>query len=380
MEFAASLSQHPLATQAVGEVVGDTLERLGGPPDLVMLFMSPHHIGVAEDVIAAIRRMLNPRVLVGASAGAVIGGALEVEDGPAISLWAARLGVDIDPVRLTTVDADGALLVTGGESLAGRSGHLLLIADPFSFPIEPVVTQLGHDTPDIVVLGGLASAATAPGGNLLALDDERFRDGAVGVLIPDGVPIRPVVSQGCRPIGDAYVVTSSQGNIVRELGGRPALERIEAMIDAADDDTKRLLAGGLHVGVAINEQSVELTSGDFLVRGVIGADRANGAVAIGCDAPVGTTLQLQVRDARSASNELHRLLDDCGGEAALVFSCNGRGSLLFDEAGHDATAFVDAVGPAVGGMFCAGELGPVAGRNAVHGVTACGAIFGNFAS
>jgi small ligand-binding sensory domain FIST len=31
--------------------------------------------------------------------------------------------------------------------------------------------------------------------------------------------------------------------------------------------------------------------------------------------------------------------------------------------------------PALAGMFCAGELGPVGGRNAVHGFTASIAIF-----
>ena len=58
-------------------------------------------------------------------------------------------------------------------------------------------------------------------------------------------------------------------------------------------------------------------------------------------------------------------------DAALVFTCNGRGHRLFGEADHDARRVSDAVGGGpVAGMFCAGEIGPVGGENHVHGFTA----------
>jgi len=61
--------------------------------------------------------------------------------------------------------------------------------------------------------------------------------------------------------------------------------------------------------------------------------------------------------------------------SALVFTCNGRGVRLFGEPDHDAQIISDVVGPAVSGMFCAGEVGPIGTRSFLHGFTASIALF-----
>jgi small ligand-binding sensory domain FIST len=49
---------------------------------------------------------------------------------------------------------------------------------------------------------------------------------------------------------------------------------------------------------------------------------------------------------------------------------------MFGTPGHDAQAVADAfVGAPTAGFFCAGEIGPVGGRNYVHGFTATLAVF-----
>ena len=83
--------------------------------------------------------------------------------------------------------------------------------------------SLAEARPDIVVVGGLASAASQPGGNALVLDGEVHRDGAVGVVLP---PTQAVVSQGCRPVGEPMVVTRADRGFLIELAfldGRSAL-------------------------------------------------------------------------------------------------------------------------------------------------------------
>jgi small ligand-binding sensory domain FIST len=149
-----------------------------------------------------------------------------------------------------------------------------------------------------------------------------------------------------------------------------------AMLEELSPDERALASHGLHCGVVIDEHRVEFGAGDFLVRNVLGADRDNGAVAVGAVVPVGATVQFQVRDAATAHRELVELLTGRHADGALVFTCNGRGTNLFATPNHDAAVVGELLGTtAVAGMFCAGELGPVGGRNFLHGFTASLALF-----
>jgi small ligand-binding sensory domain FIST len=376
--YGAALSEHPLATQAVGETVGQLLETVGTAPDLAALFVTGPHTGALEDIVRAVRQLLNPRVLIGATAVSVLGGGREVEEVGGVSLWAARFGVDLEPVRLEAFRSpDDEILVAGGGVLGRDEGTLLLLADPFSFPAEEVLEHLGEAARGVQIVGGYASAARHRGGNVILLDEERFRDGAAGVWLPPQVPVEAVVSQGCRPIGHPFTVTRSERNVIYELGGQPALDRLMDQIEELRPGDRLLAQQGLHVGVVMDEHRADFGRGDFLIRGVLGADRSAGAVAIGQSVEVGTTVQFQVRDATTATEDLQAMLLGRSADAALVFTCNGRGSRLFGSPDHDAAMVSEHLGStSVGGMFCAGEFGPVGGRNFVHGFTASLALFG----
>ena len=378
MPFAAALSEHPLATHAVGEVAGQVLERLGEAPDLAVLFVSAAHTGAIDDIVATVRSVLVPDALIGCTASSIVGGGREVEDRPAMSLWAARLG-GATPVRLTASRQGGGVAVRGfptGTELPPDAGAVLLLADPFSFPTEVFLqglrAQFGVELP---VIGGLASVGRGPGGNRLVLDGTVVSDGAVGVIL-EGVRLTTVVSQGCRPIGDPMTVTRGEHQVVYELAGRPALERVQELVASLGPGDLALVEQGLHVGRVIDEHKLDYGRGDFLIRNVLGADQENQAVAVGDEVDVGDTLQFQVRDARSADEDLRQLMAEEQADGALLFTCNGRGSHLFGVADHDAGVVSDALGGApVAGMSCAGEIGPVGGRSFLHGFTASVALF-----
>lgn len=376
MPFAAGLSEHPVAAEAIGEVLGTIVEKGGVEPDLAVVFASASHAEFLGEIAAAIRTVLRPGALVGSSAAAVLGGRREVEEIPALSVWAAWTS-SVRPLRLTTRPIDERSMAIDGVPTDLQQGDtLLLLADPFSFPTDGLVDQMAEVRRDVNVVGGLASGATAAGGNVLVLDDQVFRDGAVGVVIDRDQIVGPVVSQGCRPVGEPMVVTGSDRNFLLELAGRPALERLTDLTNELPPDERGLLTQGVHLGVVIDETQDSFGRGDFLVRSVLGADRAKGVLAVGDHVPVGTTVQFHVRDADSADDDLHRLLDGVHGDGALVFTCTGRGVRLFGEDDHDAGAVVDHLGTdAVAGMFCAGELGPVGGRSFLHGFSASVLVF-----
>src|SRR5205823_6860873 len=122
----------------------------------------------------------------------------------------------------------------------------------------------GDRRPGLPVVGGLASASTAPGGNRLVVDDTVVAEGAVGAFLGSDVDITTVVSQGCRPVGDPFVITRAEGNIVYELGGKPALERLQDIARALDDEDRQLLSQGVHLGRVIDESKTTFGPGDFL--------------------------------------------------------------------------------------------------------------------
>jgi small ligand-binding sensory domain FIST len=377
MPFATGLSEHPVAAHAVGEATGQLLEALGEEPDLACLFVTTPHAGTIEDIAAAVRAVLRPGILIGATAVAVVGGTREIEETPALSLWGARLRGPAEPVALQARDVGGDWGVLGlHDDAAASASALVLVTDPFSFPASVLLDDLAVRHPHLAVIGGLASSARGPGGNRLVLDDLVLTEGAVGVLLSGDAAPDTVVSQGCRPIGQPLIVTKAERNMVYELAGRPALERLMEMVAVLSPEERALASRGLQCGIVIDERKLDFGRGDFLIRGVLGADRDVGAVAVGEAVPVGSTIQFQVRDAATADEDLGDLLTGRSAAGALLFTCNGRGTHLFEEADHDASAVSDLLDTrAVAGMFCAGELGPVGGRNHLHGFTASVALF-----
>jgi small ligand-binding sensory domain FIST len=377
MPFAAGLSEHPLPTQATGEVIGQVLDALGPdarPPDLALLFVTAPHAGAIEDIASAVRTTLRPGTLLGCTAESVVGGAREIEQRPAVALWAGHTG-PVAPFHVRAVPTPDGNAVVGWPEV-NDAAALLLLADPFTFPTAEVLDHLGEERPGMPVAGGMASAAPAPGGNRLVVDDQVVSDGAVGAYLDPSTDVVTVVSQGCRPVGDPFVITSAEGNIVYELGGKPALERLQDIARSLDEADRQLLSQGVHFGRVIDESKPEFGPGDFLIRNVMGGDPTNGAIAVGELVEVGSTAQFQVRDAASADIDLRQLLDGRSADGALLFTCNGRGTRLFGRPDHDAEVVAGTVpGGAVAGMFCAGELGPVGKKNFLHGFTASVVLF-----
>ena len=376
MPYASALSEHPLATHAAEEVADQIVATLGPSPDAALLFVTAAHADEAGAIAAVVRERLRPSALVGVSAVSVVAGTLEIENRPAVSLWAGRLA-GAAPVRLAALPGPDGFRIDGLDDAAVAAAHtLLLLPDPFTFPVDALVEQLAAEHPHVLVVGGLASAAQSPGGNRLLLDDEVHTNGAVGLLLSGGTPVTTVVSQGCRPIGRPLVVTRAEGNLIHELAGRDAYGQLMTLFTGLDESDRALASQGLQIGRVIDEHKTEFERGDFLIRGVLGVDQRTGAVAVGDHIEIGSTVQFQVRDAATADEDLQHLLAGQRADGALLFTCNGRGTNLFPEPHHDARLVSELLGGApVGGMFCAGEVGPVGGRSFVHGFTASLALF-----
>ena len=160
------------------------------------------------------------------------------------------------------------------------------------------------------------------------------------------------------------------------------MQRLRELFDTLSDRDAELLQMGLHLGLAMSEYQDRFERGDFLISNVTGADPGTGSIAVGAQVRVGQTVRFHVRDAETADEDLIGLLEadraahPARSQAGLLFSCNGRGTRLFAEPNHDAAAVQKVAGPIpLAGFFAAGELGPIGGRNYLHGFTASAALF-----
>ncbi len=377
----AGLSVSPVAAEAAGEAAREAHAALGGGEvDLAFLFLSPDHFTASEEALAALEEELAPRHLLGCVAEGVLAGRRELESGPGAAVWAASLpGAEIETFHSLAVGTDDGVAVTSFPELDGADLVALLV-DPFSFPAAGFLSKLNEEEERAPVVGGLAAGGGEPDTQTLFVDGEVVYEGAVGAVLR-GVPVRTVVSQGCEPVGRDAVITNAEGNVVFELAGEPALERLKGdLANMTEQQQRSAASGGVLAGLVIDENRSEYRRGDYLMRGLMGVDEETGALAIAEAVRVGQTLRFHVRDADAADEDLRENLanaiDGDHTAGALLFTCNGRGTSLFAAPDHDARAVGEALGgDALAGFFCAGEIGPVGGKPFLHGFTATLAVF-----
>jgi small ligand-binding sensory domain FIST len=375
------LSASPAAVEAAGAAAREARAALGGAPvDLAFLFLSADHFAASEEAVAAVVDVLEPRHLLGCVAEGVVARDRELEDGPGAAVWAAALpDADIETFHSVALNTDDGVAVTGFPELEGADLVTLLV-DPFSFPAGGFLTKLNEEEDAVPLVGGLAAGGGEPDTQALFRDGEVVYEGAVGAVVR-GVPVRTVVSQGCEPVGRDSVITNAEENVVFELAGEPALERLKGDVATLTPDQEASAArGGVLAGLVIDENRADYGRGDYLMRGLIGVDEETGALAVGEAVRIGQTLRFHVRDAGSADEDLREnltaALDGERAAGALLFTCNGRGTNLFSSPDHDARAVAELLGDdAVAGFFCAGEIGPVGGKPFLHGFTATLAVF-----
>lgn len=379
MRWASTVSRAESLERAIAEASVELRRQLDdAAPDLAVVFVSQEHAAGFAALPALLGREISPTVLIGCSAGGVIGGGHEVEDAPGLSLTAAVLpGVTITPFHLPDAVAPDALPAALGVPIGGDHAFVVL-PEPFSFDADAFLRTLDETYPGAVKLGGIASGGREPGRNALYLNDAVHRSGMVGVALSGDIAVDTIVAQGCRPIGEPMFVTRCERNVIHALDGRPPMSVLRELYERATPDDQALFRQSLFLGVAMVESRQEYRQGDFLIRNVLGIDSANGALVIGALPYDGLVVQFHLRDARTSADDLQALLQRYDGtpSGALLFSCLGRGKFLYGRADHDTAALRARCGELpVGGFFCNGEIGPVQGTTFLHGYTSSFGLF-----
>ena len=351
--------------------------------DLALVFVTGDTYPRAHELLHAVRRVTGARVVLGCSGAGILTGRREVED--------EALAVAVLTVRCERLVATPFLFEQQGErpdlgaevaqqigSTVAEGGCVLLLPDAMGCNPTALLAQLHEALGFVPVLGAVAAGPTM----FELFNTDAARGALAGVALSGLVPTIGV-AQGCAPIGEPYIITRAEGNVIERIGNRPALEMLQEAIRSLPGGSERIQRAGVFAGLAMDPAKSPLERGDFLVRNLVGVDPASGAVAVAERARVGQTVQFQIRDAEASRDDLRAMLEDVaarlGGRRpafGCYFNCAGRGRGLFGVADHDVTLIHERLGvfPLVG-FFGNGEFAPIARRNFFHNYTGALVVF-----
>ena len=357
------------------------------PVDVVVAFVTIQLVQEFPEILSTLQQQLSARTLLACTAESVLGVDREIEQAAAVSALAMSLpGITVKPFHLA--EDEWADILGDNKALRTRLEPptdlrlFVVLGDPFTTPVVQLLDACSEEFPAAPVVGGMASGLTQPGQARLAINGNIYSSGLVGVGLAGPLQVDCVVSQGCRPVGRTMVITRAHQNVIEQLDGTPAIAAIGRMLEHLPRTDREMIEKvGLQIGRAIDERKGNFGRGDFLIRNILSLDRRQGHLTIGDMIHENQTVQFQVQDSHSADEDLRLLLQ---GElllanaptGVLMFTCNGRGTHLFGAPHHDISTVRSVLGSVpVAGFFCAGELGPVGGRNFIHGQTVSLALF-----
>ncbi|HEY4509413.1 MAG TPA: FIST N-terminal domain-containing protein [Candidatus Paceibacterota bacterium] len=246
--------------------------------------------------------------------------------------------------------------------------------------VRGVLDVLGEHFP---VVGGAA------GDDFLFQKTYEYRDGEVvsgavgGVGLAGKFSMGAGVRHGWIPIGVPMKVTKSEGSVVHELDGRPALSIYEDYFgDKAGDLRKEPLARmAITYPLGIKLPGME----EYLIRDPITVDE-KGAITCAAEIPEGSEIRLMigskekaVEAAEDAARKLTRDFEKAGTRPKLVlmFNCIAREKLFAQKANDEIQAVMNIIGQDVPllGFYTYGEQAPIGGE--VHDLEKCSPRFYN---
>ena len=396
MQWTNALSTRSSLEAAINDVIEQVVASLTAPADLGLVFISSAFMSEYTRLLPLLAEKLSVPILIGCSAGGVIGRKQtgkteEIEAEPALSLTLAHLpGVKIRPFHILAEELpDSDSSPNAWIDLVGVPPlpvpQFILLSSPFGSATNDLLQGLDFAYPGSVVVGGQASSGFMNSPVGLFCNDKLCREGTVGIALTGNIVLDTIVSQGCRPIGQPLQVTKAERNIILELDEKVPLMVLRNLISSLSEEDRTLAQHSLFVGLAMDEFRMNLHSGDFLIRNILGVDPKAGAIAISDRIRAGQRLQFHLREAAASAQDLEILLQEYQNEnentsqpspvGALMFTCLGRGIGLYGQPNFDSQLFSRYLHDIpLGGCFCGGEIGPVSGRTFLHGYTSVFAI------
>ena len=365
----------------------DALDQLGQKdPDLMLVFSSVKYD--QEKMLEGVRSVVPNSLLVGSSTSGEI-----TTQGPAKESSVAVMAIKSPEIKYATGVGED---IAKGPRLAGKmaadkvkqaAGEALkafimfpdVLVGNGADTVRGVLDSLGEHFP---VVGGASGDDFAFKKTFQYLADKVYSGAVVGLGLSGNFKIGIGVKHGWLPIGESMKVTKSEGGVLHELDGKPAINIYkdyfgEEEAQKLQNETLAKLAITYPLGMTI------AGSDEMLIRDPLTVD-ANGSITCAAEIPQGSEIRLMigsreeaVRVAEIAAQNAVDQLEGSQPKAVIIFNCIARNKLFGDRSGEEISAIQKVVGaetPLIG-FYTYGEQAPLGGE--VKNIEKCNSAFHN---
>jgi len=366
----------------------DALGRLsGGKANAVIVFASSKYN--QEEVLKGVRSICGDATLVGSSTAgeivtegpvAVSSVAVMVLASEAIKFYAASgQPISASPHAAGKMVADEVKKMAGAEELKAFIMMPDVLNGNGAETVRGVLESLGQHFP---VVGGASGDDFQFKKTYQYLNDKVQTDSVVGLGMTGDFKIGIGVKHGWIPIGAPMKVTKSEGGVLHEVDGKPAIKIYEDYFgeeEAAALKTETLARLAITYPIGLKVEGSE----EMLIRDPLSVD-ANGSITCAAELPEGSEIRLMigsveeaVKVAKAAAANALEQLNGEKPKAIVIFNCIARNKLFGQRSGEEIVAIQEVLGRDVPliGFYTYGEQAPLNGE--VKNINQCNSAFHN---
>ena len=352
--------------------------------DFVVLFATPHHFAQYRPLMKWVQEETGAKQVAGCSGYGVLTSDGEIEDAPGIAILAAASdqisahSFLCHPLRGQGHVVGEEIAKKAQENLsAGSDPLVLLLPDTYRFQPEPLFESLQEVLGPIPIVGGGASEDGSQGRTYQFCNGQVESDAVSGLIFKGTFSADIHMTQACRPLGDPWVVTRADRNVIYELGGRPALEVLSEATGESLVENPQLALTKVFIGLPKDPDDMKLERGSYLVRNIVGVDPESGAIGIPEIVSMGQAIYLTLREGEGARRDLAKMVDSISSDSSRLgrgpasfgfyFNCAGRGSSLYGKPSVDVETIRERLGdiPIIG-FFTGAEIAPIRQKLYLH--------------
>lgn len=329
------------------------------PPDFILAFLPPGE-GLRE-TLAVLTSLWPDSLRFGCEAVTQFADSDMITTGAVQLFWLAdprRHFAAVEVIPGTHGAPPSAKRVEAVARRVAAADGVLLLVDGLRFPAERFLSELRRTLVGLtpMVAGGLASQrepVTHAGARVFCGD--RILPSACLAVTLHGINMRVEVVRGWTPASPVYIVTRAEGTVVREIDGEPATDWYRRFF-TIHGELAPLPASAYRFPLIVEGPRPERQG---LYRSMRFFDDPPGAVTFWGDFETGDRVRLGMGNEVSLVRTAAELVTGSTPDAAILYSCVGRESVLGGMAGQEVAMIHKALGEvALSGFFTFGEIGP----------------------